>query len=91
MTDSRGSGEHLELGLSPEEESIWEAAFGDDSRSLAELVNKLLDRGVVITGDVTISIAGVDLVYLGLNAVLTSVATARSQLARSVGTSGLDT
>ena len=67
---------------------LWESMFGDDSQSLAELVNRLLDKGVVITGDVTISIAGVDLVYLGLNAVLTSVSTARRQLSRDVGRSG---
>lgn len=67
---------------------LWDTMFGDDSQSLAELVNRLLDKGVVITGDVTISIAGVDLVYLGLNAVLTSVTTARRQLARDVGTWG---
>src|SRR5690606_38352604 len=65
---------------------LWNPLFGDDSQSLAELVNRLLDKGVVITGDVTISIAGVDLVYLGLNAVLTSVSTARDQLHRDVGT-----
>ncbi len=67
---------------------LWEAMFGDDSQSLAELVNRLLDKGVVITGDVTISIAGVDLVYLGLNAVLTSISTARRQLSRDVGGAG---
>ncbi len=65
---------------------LLDSMFGDDPQSLAELVNRLLDKGVVITGDVTISIAGVDLVYLGLNAVLTSVSTARGQLYRNVGT-----
>ena len=64
---------------------LWDDGFGDDSTSLAELVNKLLDKGVVITGDVTISVAGVDLVYLGLNAILTSVATARETLNRPIG------
>jgi hypothetical protein len=68
-----------------DDEDLWDEVFGQDSQSLAELVNRLLDKGVVITGDVTISIAGVDLVYLGLNAVLTSVSTARTQLSRPVG------
>jgi len=54
-------------------------------RSLVELVNRVLDRGVVLQGDVTISVAGVDLVYLGLNALLTSVSTARRTLGRPVG------
>lgn len=68
----------------PPELETWADVLGDDAPSLAELVNRLLDRGVVISGDVTISIAGIDLVYLGLNAVLTSVATARKQLGPSL-------
>lgn len=51
----------------------------DDRLRLVELVNRVLDRGAVITGDVVISVAGVDLVYLGLNLVLTSVETARTR------------
>ncbi len=45
--------------------------------TVAELLNRVLDRGVVITGDVVISVAGVDLVYLGLRAVLSSTETLR--------------
>jgi hypothetical protein len=41
--------------------------------SLLELADRLLNRGVVLTGEATISVAGVDLIYLGLNLVLTSV------------------
>jgi hypothetical protein len=55
-------------------------AFSTEQQSLVELVNRVLDRGVVAHGDVTISVAGVDLVYLGLNALLTSVSTARRTL-----------
>lgn len=44
---------------------------------LVELVDRLLNRGVVLTGEVTISVAGVDLVYLGLSVVLASVDTIR--------------
>lgn len=40
---------------------------------LVELVDRLLNRGVVLTGEATISVAGVDLVYLGLSVVLSSV------------------
>ncbi len=42
--------------------------------ALVELVDRVLHQGVVITGDVTLSVAGVDLVYLGLRVLLTSVA-----------------
>jgi hypothetical protein len=54
----------------------------NEPHSLVELVNRVIDRGVVLQGDVTISVAGVDLVYLGLNALLTSVSTARRTLDR---------
>ena len=40
---------------------------------LVELVDRLLNRGVVLAGSATISVAGVDLVYLGLNVVLAAV------------------
>lgn len=40
---------------------------------LVELVDRLLNRGVVLTGEATISVSGVDLIYLGLSVVLTSV------------------
>jgi gas vesicle structural protein len=65
-----------------EDWELWESP--DAPRSLAEMVNRVLDRGVVITGDVTISVAGIDLVYLGLNAVLTSVSTARRTMGRQI-------
>lgn len=41
--------------------------------TLLELADRLLDRGVVLAGEATISVAGVDLIYLGLNVVLSSV------------------
>jgi gas vesicle structural protein len=47
------------------------------SSSLAELVNRVLDKGAVISGDVTISVAGVDLIYLGLRVILSSVESMR--------------
>jgi hypothetical protein len=41
--------------------------------ALVDLLDRLLAGGVVITGDVTLSIADVDLVRVSLNAVITSV------------------
>ena len=38
--------------------------------SLLETVDHLLNQGVVITGEVVIGLAGVDLIYLRLSAVL---------------------
>jgi hypothetical protein len=40
--------------------------------TLLELVDRLLDRGVVLSGDITISVADVDLIVLGLRLVLAS-------------------
>jgi hypothetical protein len=73
------------LPASDEEIEAW--SFFDDTEphSLVDLVNRVLDKGVCITGEVTISVAGVDLVYLGLNAILTSIATARRRIDPTVG------
>lgn len=69
-----------------DDDLTWDPGFDrGDRTSLVELINRVLDRGVVITGDVTISVAGVDLVYLGLNAVLTSVSTARRVIDARLG------
>ena len=40
--------------------------------TLLELVDRLLDRGVVLSGDITISVADVDLIVLGLRLILAS-------------------
>ena len=44
--------------------------------ALVDLVDRLLAGGVVLGGDITLTIADVDLVYVGLRALITSVATA---------------
>jgi hypothetical protein len=44
--------------------------------ALVDLVDRLLAGGVVLGGDLTLSIADVDLVYVGLRALITSVSTA---------------
>jgi len=43
--------------------------------SLLELLDRLLDKGIVIHGDLMISIADIDLIYLGLRLVIGSVDT----------------
>ena len=49
---------------------------GSDELSLLDILDHVLNSGVVIQGSIVISIGGVDLVYVGLNVVLTSVETA---------------
>lgn len=45
--------------------------------TLLELLDRLLDKGIVIHGDLMISIADIDLIYLGLRLVIGSVDTIR--------------
>jgi gas vesicle structural protein len=45
--------------------------------TLLDLVDRLLDKGVVLTGDVTLSVADVDLVYVGLRVLISSVEAAQ--------------
>jgi Gas vesicle protein len=47
--------------------------------ALVDLVDRLLGGGVVIAGDITLSVADVDLVYVGLRALVASVATAEEK------------
>ena len=46
--------------------------------ALVDTVDHLLNRGVVLVGETTISLAGVDLIYLGLNLLVSSVETLQS-------------
>ena len=43
--------------------------------TLVEVLDRALNKGVVIAGDLVISVADVDLVYLGLRVMLSSVET----------------
>ncbi|HEV2708330.1 MAG TPA: gas vesicle protein [Pyrinomonadaceae bacterium] len=45
----------------------------EDELSLLETLDHVLDRGLVIAGEITISVANIDLIYLGLNVLLGSV------------------
>lgn len=45
--------------------------------TLLELLDRVLDKGVVLTGDITLSVADVDLVYIGLRVLLSSVEAAQ--------------
>lgn len=51
------------------------ASLPDEELTVLDLADRLLTRGVVLAGEATISVAGVDLVYLGLNVILTAVET----------------
>jgi hypothetical protein len=50
--------------------------------SLLETLDHVLNRGLVIAGEITISVADVDLIFLGLNVLLSSVETAHEVMGR---------
>lgn len=41
--------------------------------TLVELLDRILDKGVVISGEITLAVAGIDLVEVGLRALIASV------------------
>jgi Gas vesicle protein len=45
--------------------------------ALVDLLDRLLHGGVVLAGDITLAVADIDLVYVGLRALISSAATAR--------------
>ena len=48
--------------------------------SLLETLDHVLNRGLVIAGEITISVADIDLIFLGLNVLVSSVETAHEVL-----------
>ncbi|HKD86669.1 MAG TPA: gas vesicle protein [Terriglobales bacterium] len=60
------------------------AIEGENDISLLDILDHVLNSGVVIHGSLVISLAGVDLVYVGLNVVLTSVETALRNIERDL-------
>jgi len=52
--------------------AVAAAPRGPDATML-DLIDKLLDKGAVLDGDITLGVAGVDLIYLRLSALLCAV------------------
>jgi hypothetical protein len=50
--------------------------------TLLDLIDHVLNTGVIIRGNLVLSLAGVDLVYLGLDLIVTSVETAMRHIAK---------
>jgi hypothetical protein len=67
--------------VSPPKERHVPALFEDADASLLDLVDNILTKGVVIDAEVVLGLAGVDLVYLRLSALLTAVDKLRRVLA----------
>jgi len=54
--------------------------------SLLETLDHVLNRGLVIAGEITISVADIDLIFLGLNVMVSSVETANEVLRKRAAT-----
>jgi hypothetical protein len=58
------------------DDAHWlEDADESEQLVLSDLVNRVLDKGVVISSNITISIADIDLIQLDLKLLISSVAT----------------
>ena len=53
----------------------------EDDFSLLDILDHVLNKGIVLRGNLVISLVGVDLVYVGLDVILTSVETALQHMA----------
>ncbi len=55
----------------------------NDRVSLVDALDKVLEKGVIISGDIMIKVADIDLVYLGLRLILTSISKAEELSGKS--------
>jgi gas vesicle structural protein len=64
----------------PDDRTFDDEPLDGEQLVLGDLINRVLDKGVVISGHVTISVADIDLVALDLRLVLSSVQSAMERL-----------
>ncbi len=67
IEEKRGASEAA-VALLPEQERV----------TLCEVLDRLLNKGVVISGEVAISVADIDLIYVRLQLLITSIEQALS-------------
>ena len=60
----------------------WESS----ELSLLETLDHVLNRGLVIAGEITIAVADIDLIFIGLNVMVSSVETANEVLRKRAAT-----
>ena len=60
--------------------------WGNTDLSLLETLDHVLNRGLVIAGEITISVADIDLIFIGLNVLVSSVETAHEVLRKREST-----
>ena len=53
--------------------AVQAAALRAEAVTLLDLLDRVVDQGVVLAGDITLSVADVDLIYVGLRVLLAPV------------------
>lgn len=67
---------------------VFTGPDADDEASLLDILDHVLNQGVIVRGNLVISLAGVDLIYVGLDVILTSVETALQHMRLELPASG---
>jgi hypothetical protein len=62
------------------EEIVVTEEWDNSDLSLLETLDHVLNRGLVIAGEITIAVADIDLIFVGLNVLVSSVETAHEVL-----------
>jgi Gas vesicle protein len=65
---------------SPFDQIIVGEEWEETDISLLETLDHVLNRGLVIAGEITIAVADIDLIFVGLNVLVSSVETANEVL-----------
>jgi len=60
----------------------------NDNITLLDILDGVLDKGVVITGDLILSIADIDLVYVNISLLVTAVESMHDRRINNVSESG---
>ena len=68
------------VGMASNSNIVFTGTDPGDETSLLDILDHVLNAGVIIRGNLVISLAGVDLIYVGLDVILTSVETALRQM-----------
>ena len=66
----------------PAEPSVIERVMDLEESSLLDVLDHVLSKGVMATGDLTLGVAGIDLIYVRLSALLCAADRVRPSAAR---------
>ena len=72
--------------MSTFDQAIISDEWENTDLSLLETLDHVLNRGLVIAGEITIAVADIDLIFVGLNVMVSSVETAQEVLRKREAT-----